>query len=247
MKKDLTDEQIDKLLSIPIRRTSAYDSYKTKEEIKSIEQQLKDIDSNLKDMKSYAINWIDETIKLIKQQPYDGHRQTEVASFETVTEKEVIQKNIAIKYNSETGYAGSATTGDTILTVSKIDKIMVIHNDGTWVVYPVKEFTKVHVGANALIEEANKDSFGEKREFIIIYDKAGKPYITKFYIKSWVTKKVYKPVGESKVYLFKEGNGKFELTYEPKGKQKITENFDSKKLEKGKLASRVVSSWRWIK
>jgi topoisomerase-4 subunit A len=244
--KDLTDEQIDRLIAIPIRRTSAYDSSKTKEEIKSIDLQLKDIDSNLKDVKSYAVKWIEDTEKLIKEQPYDGHRRTEIGSFEAISEKSVIQKNIAIKYNNETGYAGSATTGDTILTVSKIDKIIVIHSDGTWVVYPVKEFSKVHVGSDAIIELAIKENFGESREFVVVYDKSGKPYITKFAIKSWIAKKVYKPVGENKVYLFREGDSKFELIYEPKGKGKTEEKFDSKKT-KGKLSSRIVRSAKWIK
>jgi topoisomerase-4 subunit A len=245
VKKDLTDEQIERLIGLPIRKTTAYDSAATKTEIKSIESKIAEVELKLKDPKKYAINWLDDTIKLIKAQSYDGHRRSEISTFETISVKEVVQKDIAVKYNADTGYAGTSTSGDVLFSVDKYAKIMVIHNDGSWYVTPIKEFTKVHVGSGAIIEEAIKENFGESREFTLVYDKAGKTYVKKFSIKAWTEKKVYKPV-DGKVWLFKEGNGKFKLEYEPKkGSSKTEETFNSKTLS-GKITARVIKMGKWL-
>ncbi|MBE6353013.1 MAG: DNA topoisomerase IV subunit A, partial [Treponema bryantii] len=57
--RPITDEDVDHLLKIPIRRISLYDMSKNKEEVKAINNRIKEINRLLKHLVEYAISWLD--------------------------------------------------------------------------------------------------------------------------------------------------------------------------------------------
>ena len=57
--RDVTEDDVDKLLKIPIRRISLYDINKNREEVREINNRLKEIAKLLKNLKGYAISVLD--------------------------------------------------------------------------------------------------------------------------------------------------------------------------------------------
>ena len=240
--KKVSADDVEKLIAIPIKRTSSYDSSKTSEELKRLETELKDIETKLADVKKYAASWIDETIALIKKdKPYDGHRRTEIAKFHSVDTRAIATKTYEVKYDEERGYAGTACGGDKVLTLTKFDKVIVIQQDATYTVYPVSDFSKVFVGRGAKIEVAEKEKLAG-RTFVAVAKKGDYAYVSRFEVKGWIAKKVYRPV-DGEVLLFGEGDFDFELDLTNRNKT-VTEKFSTKKVGRGKASAKVVVAAR---
>jgi topoisomerase-4 subunit A len=238
LKAVVDDDIANKLIAIPIRRTSAYDSDKTAADIAELEKKLKDVETNLSDSKKYAAKWIDETIALIrKDTEYNGHRRTEIVKFDTVRIKDVATKDIEVKYDEEKGYAGTATSGAKILSLAKHDKVFIMRADASWTVLPLNDFGKVFVGKGAKIEEAIKDGING-RIFKVVYKKDDKAYYDEFQIFGWIMKKEYKPV-KGEVLCSWEGDKDIIIVVENRGKS-IEKTIKSKDLTKGRLDSHKI-------
>jgi topoisomerase-4 subunit A len=236
-KKTVDSVTVDKLVAIPIRRTSNYDSKKTADEIAKLKAELKEVETNRSDVKKYAADWIDETIALIKKNEYDGHRRTEIAKFTSVDLRQVAVKSYDVKYDEEKGYAGTACGGNKVLSLTKFDKVFVMRSDASWSVVPVTEFDRVFVGKGARILQATKEDLS-KFTFVAVSKKDGKPFVQHFKVLGWTMRKEYRPV-EGECLVVKDADFVCEIELESRGKT-VTEKFDTSKLNKGRLSNKAV-------
>lgn len=226
-KRGVSEEDVERLLKIPIRRISLYDINKAKAELKEIKLRIAEIEVHLKNITAYATSFLDGVITNIRanEELGKGKRKTKVGSFNRIDVKEVVKKDLELRYDRETGYLGTAVgTGKTIAEVSPFDRILVLRNNGTFQVIDLPE--KVFVGTQAWwIGVADKESLS-KTVFSIIFKEAetGYPYIKRCIIEGWIMNKEYSLVPEGATVLLVDirEKGTLNVFYVPKPRLKVT-------------------------
>lgn len=164
--REISDDDIEHLLKIPIRRISLFDIEKNHEEIEQINSDIKTVEYNLKHLTEYAIKTLKEIRKDLDNPEHK--RKTVIKGFEMVDAKEVAKRELELKYDENTGYLGtSVKTGVTIELVSEFDKIFIMQNTGTY--YCTQVSDKTFVGKDiAYIGLADKEKL-EELVFTAIY------------------------------------------------------------------------------
>jgi topoisomerase-4 subunit A len=128
--REMTEDDVDRLLKIPIRRISLYDINKFRHEIDDIVRAIKECQKKLKNLVQTTIAYLGSLIdKYAKQYP----RRTELVGFDVVLKKDVARQTLKLAYDPATGYFGSESKGEGFpLTVSEYDKILIVLADGTY-------------------------------------------------------------------------------------------------------------------
>ncbi|AEV29658.1 type IIA topoisomerase (DNA gyrase/topo II, topoisomerase IV), A subunit [Sphaerochaeta pleomorpha str. Grapes] len=241
--RPIDDEDVERLLKIPIRRISLFDIEKNREEIEGINSQLHEIEKKLANLVAYALDYIQELKKMLGTELHK--RKTKVNSFETIAIKEVAERNLSVKYDPSNGYLGyGVKTGSQMLEVSTFDRVLVIRKDGTYQVIdaPEKEF----VGKGLLFCGYADKSELAKVTFTLLYQEKTYKYLflKRCQISSYTLKKVYPLVPEGNYKLVKLStlpNAELTVTYKPKPGLRILEEkfYFSDYLTKGVKANGV--------
>lgn len=141
--RDVTPEDVDRLLKIPIRRISLYDINKNREEVKNINARIKEIDKLLKNLTEYAISYLDGILAKLDEKA--TQRKTKVTSIDMVDVKSVVQRDTPVRYDAKNGYLGTGVSGgDEKLRVTPYDRILFVRRSGIYTVTEVPE--KLFVG-----------------------------------------------------------------------------------------------------
>jgi topoisomerase-4 subunit A len=223
--RGISREDVEHLLKIPIRRISLYDINRAKKEMEEIEERIKAINRNLKSIVAYAMGWLDAIIARIKadEELGRGMRKTLAGKFDKVDVKEVVKKDLELKYDSKTGYLGTAVSGETVAELSLFDRILTVRRNGVWSVTDIPE--KVFVGQGALWIGAADKEILLNTVFTIIYKEArtGYPCIKRCVIEGWIMNKEYSLVPEGAEVLHMDTRVKFSFTlhYKPKPRLKV--------------------------
>ncbi len=252
IRRDVTLEDVERLLKIPIRRISLYDIEKAKAEMERIKARLKEVRAHLADLVGYAVGYLDGLRKRLEP---SWARKTELAGFARVDAKEVARRDIALRYDRQTGYLGtSVSSGDAILQVSPYDKILVLRRSGLWSVVPLPERLFVDQGMlHCAIAE--KEALSGV-VFTLVYRDAehGYPHVKRFRIEGWIMNKDYQllPEGAQVLWFTAAPASPFAVAYVPKPRQKIkdeefrVEDFEVKGIKANgvRLASKEALSAR---
>jgi topoisomerase-4 subunit A len=241
--RNVTNEDVDKLLRIPIRRISLFDIEKNRQEIESIRGRLKEIAKHLKNLIDYALAYLEEVKKMAD--PSHFKRRTTIDSFERTDVREAANRNLTLKYDAATGYLGyDMRQGTNQFMVSQFDRILIIQKDGTYFVGDVPE--KLFVGKGmrycALADKEEMD----KVVFTVIYQEKSLKYlfIKRFVINQFILNKSYSvlPKGPFKLYaLSTHEDARITIKYKKGKGYKIMEDvtYFSRFLTKGVRARGV--------
>ncbi|MBR3732803.1 MAG: DNA topoisomerase IV subunit A [Spirochaetales bacterium] len=218
--RDLTIEDIERLLEIKIKRISRFDIENHRRNMDDIVRKLEEIEINLKNVVKYTIKYIQGIqTKYAKQYP----RKTQIKKFKTVTVKE-IEKDIDVNvyWDKKGGFLGTDVKSDTVLTALPGEKFLVICKDATYKVVGIE--SKIFIDTTAMYVE----KFDEKKVFCLIYTDlaTNTAYSKKFKIEKFLTNKVYNlsPSAKGRIeYLSVNPKQKVVLHYVKKPKQKINE------------------------
>ena len=125
---DITDDEIEILLKIPIRRISLYDINRHNEEVAALKAEAAQIKDDLAHLDRYAIKYLKG---LIKTYGKDYPRLTEVTDgFQEIDERALTATEFTLRL-SEDGYIGhEIRQGDILFPCSGLDKIFVVWSDG---------------------------------------------------------------------------------------------------------------------
>jgi topoisomerase IV subunit A len=218
IKRQVTGEDVETLLRIPIRRISAYDINKAQHEMDEIKTRLKEIKHSLENIVDYSIGFLQDLIMNYgKLYP----RRTEVVSFEKVDVREVAQRNLKLRYDRDTGYLGYEVNGSALFDVSLYDRVLVIRKNGVYSVINVAD--KLFVDKGMLF-----CGFVDKETvYSMVYKHAENlnPYIKRCTIEQFIMQKAYMLVPEgSTVQLFTtEKEGTIEVEYKPRAYLRVLE------------------------
>ena len=236
IRREVTVEDIETLLKIPIRRISAYDINRAKKEMQEINNRLKEIKANLASIVDYSISYLEGIIGKYKAQYL---RRTKLVSFEKVDVREAAQRNLKLRYDRDTGYLGYEVNGNQLFDVSVYDRVLVIRKTGTYSVIDVPD--KIFVDKGMLF-----CGFVDKEQiFTVLFkdNKTGFPYIKRCRIEKFILNKGYSLVPENctVVKLTTDCNGIIHVEYKPKPRLKVLEEsfFIKDYLIKGSKAGGV--------
>ena len=223
--REISDDDIDRLLKIPIRRISLFDIEKNHEEIDQINADIKQVDYDLSHLDEYSIR----TLNAIKADlDAETHRRkTVIADFNIVDIRDVAKRDLDLRYDGLTGYLGTnVKTGNPLFKVSEFDKILIIQKNGTYYCSNVPD--KLFVGKDiTYCGLADKDSL-EDIVFTVIYlDKKTKvTYIKRCKLSGFIMNKPYEllpdPDNNSLKKLSTLPNAEVTVTY--KGPSRIKES-----------------------
>ncbi|MEO1369908.1 MAG: DNA gyrase subunit A, partial [Acidobacteriota bacterium] len=122
--RPMTDDDVERLLKIPIRRISLYDIEKFRRQVDDIVRQIKKVRGQLRRLTQTTIEYLSG---LLEKYGPQYERRTEITSFDVVSKAEVARQTIKLAYDAETGFFGSDVKGDKFeMTVSEYDKVLLV-------------------------------------------------------------------------------------------------------------------------
>ena len=243
--REITEEDIDRLLKIPIRRISLFDIEKNKEEIDQINADIRQVDYDLGHLDEYSIR----TLNSIKDdlKATDHARKTVIADFNLVDVRDVAKRDIDLRYDPTTGYLGTnVRTGNVLFKVSEFDRVLVIQKSGTY--YCTNISDKLFVGKDIVYcGLADKESL-EDIVFTVIYTdrKTKVTFIKRCKLSGFILNKTYEllpdPENNSLKKLSVLPNAEVTVTYKGPTRVKESTFLFSDFLVKGAKAGGVTIS-----
>ena len=224
--KPVSQDDIERLLEIRIKRISRFDIDRQHKEIKEIKSSIKEIEKKLKDTVGFTISYLDGLLKKYgRQYP----RRTTIDTFTEVKARKVALSNLTVGYHRETGLLGYHVKSDCDLTFScsEYDKILLIHKDGRYKVIKVPE--KVFVDHDIYLAEIVKG----KTIYNVLYREGSKSqtYIKRFATPKFILDKEYRLFPANKkswIQFLQTGEGvRARIDYIPSKRSKI----NSERLE----------------
>lgn len=236
IRRAITDEDIERLLQIPIRRISRYDIEKARDELRKLETRLKEVRTELADIRGYTDRYLADLRERVISggsggkdgagPEYGRERRTRITSFDRVDVREAALRNLVLRYDPETGYLGHAlSSGKSLFAVSPYDRVFVLRKSGTWQVIDVPEKLFVDKG---LIDcrIADREELAKTVMTIVYRPPDGETtYIKRFRIEGFILGRSYELIPDgSRVFVFTTAERKtLHLTYKPRARQQITE------------------------
>jgi topoisomerase-4 subunit A len=193
--RDISKEDIERLLEIRIRRISRYDINKKQKDIKEVQKKIRKVEKELKDMVGYSIAYIDG---LLEKYGHLYPRHTRLRTFDEVEARKVALSNLTVGYNKD-GFLGHQvqTDTDTSFPCSEYDKILLIFNNGLYKVINVAD--KLFVGRDICWV----GKYEEKLTFNVIYRNGEQnlSFVKRFTTPKFILDKEYRLFPEHKKSL----------------------------------------------
>ncbi|MBO7121668.1 MAG: DNA topoisomerase IV subunit A [Treponema sp.] len=248
--RDITLDDVERLLKIPIRRISLFDINKNRDEVAAINGRLKEIARRLKHLTDCAVEYLSGMLEKFK--PEELERHTQIAKFSAVDVKTVATRDTPLRYDDK-GYIGIGVSGGTeVLRVTPYDRIFVMRKSGIYTVCDVPQKLFVDAGM-VYVNYAEKEIIGDVLFTAIYRDpKTKQAYIKRCRVPSWIMNRDYfiAPDGMEVLHVDTRKNFKFTLNYTKKARAKVLkENFKTNDyIERGlkaqgfKLSTKEVES-----
>ncbi len=213
-----TVDDINILLSIPIRRIARFDREKNLKEIDTAQKEIRKINKELEDIDGYAVRYLEG---LLKRFSHLYPRRTRLESIGQVDKKAISTKKISVGYDLSTGYVGLKVDGEK-LSCTNYDKIVCLYKDGLYKVLSIPE--KQYMGRT---ESKLMAVFPLDKEEIFnccyLDSETGFAYAKRFQIKQFLVDKEYRFLESGQKLLFFSQNDTpvLHVMLVPKPKQRV--------------------------
>ena len=205
-------DDIEKLLTLQIKRISRYDQKESQKELDKLKVTIGSLNKSLKDVTRYTISYLD---KIKDKYGEDFPRRTKVQSFDEIRVQDVAEKQ-KVGWDRKEGFLGlNVKSGSTSFYCSAYDKIVVIRKDGSYQVIRVPE--KQFVGKDAIsVEKLNQKTVHN----VIYWEGASKVcYAKRFRVEKFILDREYnlfpKKKG-AKILHLSQGEGiRLEVSFVP--------------------------------
>ena len=215
--RELTEPDVERLLTVRIRRISLFDINKHREEMEQVKDDLAETRKNLKNLTKYVIGHLEELLaKYGPQYP----RLTKSSRYDEVDAKEVAFKAFKVAYDRESGYVGHKVSGEEFnVECTKFDKLILVFKDGHYQVIELPE--KLFVGPDLVYCGLPE----RDRVFTLAYTNREATYLKRFTFGGTILNKVYHCIPPKSRVLFFEPDTPAQLyiRYKPAPYQKINQ------------------------
>ena len=228
LRHDVTNEDIDRLLKIPIRRISQFDIDKNRDEIKAIKDEEKEVQDNLVHLRAFVVKYLKG---LIREYGKKYPRCTKVAksAFKEVDVRAITASELTIRWDKENNYVGSGIRGgDELFKCSSLDELIFIWKDGRF--KKMQPDDKIFVDKDLYqVLRYDQEKERDTRDFTCVYEegKYGFSYIKRFTFGGLIRNKEYRLAPpKSKLLYFAEGCADtLYVKYKPAKGQKIHQQY----------------------
>ena len=245
LRRDITREDIDKLVEKPVRKISKFDVKAVDEKIRSLESEMDRCNYDLGHLNEYTIKWF-ESLK--KKYGKDYPRRTRISNFENIEVSRVRIANSKLYVNKAEGFIGTGLkkedNGEYVCDCSDMDEIIVFMKNGKFIITKVQE--KEFIGKNIIYAAVfNRNDTRTIYNAIYRDGKAGTTYAKRFATGGITRDKEYDLTqgteGSCVLWFSANPNGEAEtlkISFKPKPKlKKLSDEFDFSKLAiKGRTA-----------
>lgn len=229
--RPLTDEDVERLLKLEIRRISAFDIEKNREEIAEVETKLKAITKKLRNLTKTTIDYV----KALLDKYGDAYpRRTKLSGFEAIDVKSVANATLKVSYDPKSKLFGSGVKGSKFkFDVTEHDFILGIADDGTYRV--MQQPDKVFFSGKLLYCAPFDPDAGF--EFTLVYRDGTRIYYGKrVKIEKFIRNKEYRlikdPAGRVAQLLPVGDEGILSMEFVPASRQRVkSARFDLSTLE----------------
>jgi len=215
----IPDEDLDKLLNIPIRRISRFDSEKAQTELQKTAEAIEGVQKKLQHINETAIEWLKGILK--KYGPRYP-RQTTLTSFETINVTEVAIQDQKVGYDPESKYLGTQIKTEAPLLCSTFDKLLLVYGTGSYQVLDIPD--KLFIKEALLF-------FGRQAQpvvFSVLYrDNLGVYFMKRFTVSKFILSKeyFYLPEEAELVYFSADPDPVVKLVFEPRKRARVMEQY----------------------
>src|SRR5688500_16033866 len=170
--REISNEDVDRLLQVRIRRISLFDINKHREELEKLKADLAQTRKDLKNLTKYVIGRIQALIEKYKEQ---YPRLTKSSRYDEVEAKEVAFKAFKVSYDREKGYVGFKAGGEEFkLDCSRFDKLLLVFRDGHYKMIELPE--KLFVGPDLIYAGVPE----RDKVFTVAYTNRDASYLKRF-------------------------------------------------------------------
>ena len=223
MIREVTKDDILKLMEIKMARILKFNKDKANEAIVRMKDEIARIEHDLNNMVEVTSNWF----RMLKAKYGEDHpRRTELRNFDTIEATKVVEANEKLYINREEGFIGTSLKKDEfVANCSDIDDVILFYRDGTYKVIRISD--KVFVGENEKCKAEKRkpeiihvDIFkrNDKRTIYNAVYRDGKNgfyYIKRFNVTSMVRDREYDLTqgtpGSKVIYFTANPNGEAEV------------------------------------
>ncbi|MBC8257530.1 MAG: DNA topoisomerase IV subunit A [SAR324 cluster bacterium] len=177
-------DDIEKLLTLQIKRISRYDQQESQKELDKLKVKISSLNKSLKDIVRYTITYLD---KLKEKYGMDYPRRTKIKSFDEIRAQDVAEKQ-KVYWDRKEGFLGlNVKTGSSSFLCSAYDKMVIIRKDGSYQIIRVPE--KQFIGKDAIsVEKLNQEIIHN----VIYWEGATKVcYAKRFRVEKYILDREY--------------------------------------------------------
>ena len=140
LRRDITAQDVDRLVEKPVRKISRFDLKKAEEHILDVEQEIEEVENHLAHLNDYVIRYF---LQLKKRYGAQFPRRTELCNFETIEAVKVVIANAKLYVNREEGFVGMELKRDEnaeyLCDCSDIDDVIVFLRSGKYIISKVSD------------------------------------------------------------------------------------------------------------
>ena len=229
-RKEITDDDIERLLKLQIRRISQFDIDKNREEIEGILREEREVKDNLVHLRAFVVKYLKGLIKQYAK-TYPRCTKVESGAFKQVDVRAITASELTIRWDKENHYLGSGLrNGDELFKCSSLDELILVWRDGRF--RKVQPEDKIFVDKDLMtVLRYNQEKDREAREFTCVYEEGGYgfSYIKRFRFGGLIRNKEYRLAPEkpkSKMLFFQEGcPDTLYVKFKPAKNQKIHQQY----------------------
>ncbi len=230
LRRGITEDDIERLLKIPIRRISQFDIDKNREEIAGIEKEEAQVRDNLVHLKAFVVKYLKGLIKEYAKR-YPRCSTLEKGAFKEVDVRAITASELTIKWDKENHFIGSNLRGgEEVFKCSSLDELILIWKDGRF--KKVQPEDKIFVDKNLLsIIRYNQEKDRDTLDFTCVYEEGsyGFSYIKRFRFGGLIRNKDYYLTPEkpkSKIIFLQKGcPDTLYVRYKPAKGQKVHQQY----------------------
>ena len=233
LRRDVTLEDVERLLKIPIRRISQFDIDKNRDEIKNILAEELEVKDNLVHLRAFTVKYLKGLISQYKKK-YPRCTQISKGAFQQADVRKLTASELSVKIDRDNHYIGTDLRGaDELFKCSSLDEILCVWKDGRFkkIQPPDKFFVDKDIMEIFLFQQ-EKD---RDKEYTCVYEEPlyGFAYVKRFTFGGLIRNKEYRIAPpKSKILYFAAGcPDQLYVKFKPAKGQKIHQQmFDPKEV-----------------
>jgi len=179
LRRDVKEEDLVYLTEVKMRRISAWDAEKSRDQLLAIDRELTRIRKDLRNLTQYTIRYLDH---LLDNYSVGRERRTTITSFDSVAAVSVVERTEKLYIDRKGGFLGTdSKIGEELGACSSLDDVLIILSDGGLILTRVAN--KKYVGEGILHAQVFRPGNREDVFNLIYRDlTSGNTYVKRFQV-----------------------------------------------------------------